>query len=307
MSADNNEADEMIRCASCGTVENDDIKLKKCTACYVVRYCSIKCQKEHRPKHKRECKKRAAELHDEPLFKQPGSSHLGDCPICFVPLPLDIKKSTMEPCCSKLICEGCNYANQIRETEERLEKKCPFCRHPSPKSSTECEKVLMKRVEANDPVALREVGNVRDYKGDNNGAVEYWTKAAAMGDAIAHYQLSCSYRDGGVEKDQGKVVYHLEQAAIGGHPNARCNLGVTELENGRYERTIRHFIIAANLGDDISMEKLKKMYQFGLCSKEDLAAALRAHQAAVDAMKSPHREEAEAHVGFNMMYSAIRM
>ena len=49
-------------CASCGTAGGDDIKLMKCTGCYLVKYCGVECQKEHRPKHKKECKKRAAEL-----------------------------------------------------------------------------------------------------------------------------------------------------------------------------------------------------------------------------------------------------
>eukprot|EP00984_Skeletonema_dohrnii_P027298 scaffold16833_cov80-Skeletonema_dohrnii-CCMP3373.AAC.2 len=86
-------------CASCGIAANDDVKLKKCTACKLVRYCGVKCQREHRPQHKRECKKRAAELHDEILFKQPESSHMGDCPICCLPLPLDGKSYTMMACC----------------------------------------------------------------------------------------------------------------------------------------------------------------------------------------------------------------
>ena len=42
------------------------------------------------------------------------------------------------------------------------------------------------------------------------------------------------------------------------------------------------------------MEKVKEMYQEGLVSKEDFAAALRAHKTAVDAMKSPQRDAAEA-------------
>eukprot|EP00984_Skeletonema_dohrnii_P007364 scaffold2671_cov81-Skeletonema_dohrnii-CCMP3373.AAC.4 len=71
----------MMFCAACGIAGGDDIKLKKCTACKSVRYCGVKCQKEHRPQHKKECKKRAAELRDEILFKQPESSDLGDCPI----------------------------------------------------------------------------------------------------------------------------------------------------------------------------------------------------------------------------------
>ena len=85
------EEEEVMLCASCGVAGGDDIKLKRCTACFLVRYCSVKCQKEHRPKHKKECKKRAAELKDEILFKQPESSHFGDCPICCLPLPTEPK------------------------------------------------------------------------------------------------------------------------------------------------------------------------------------------------------------------------
>ena len=197
----------------------------------------------------------------------------------------------MMGCCSKTICHGCNYAHQKRQLEQRLERRtCPFCRHPIPKSNEEADKILIKRAEANDPVALRFVGTTRSEEGDIKGAIEYWKKAAAMGDAEAHFQLSFLYASGnGVEKDEKKELYHLEQAAIDGHPNARHNLGLFEWENGQDERATRHFVIAANLGDDMSIEKLKKMYQLRLCSKEDLAAALRAHKAAVDAMKSPHR------------------
>jgi hypothetical protein len=57
---------------------------------------------------------------------------------------------------------------------------------------------------------------------------------------------------------------------------------------------VKHLIIAANLGYEKSLVPLKKAYREGLVSKEDLAAALRAHQAALDATKSPKRDEAEA-------------
>ena len=50
-------------CGHCGREDNNaDIKLKHCTACYSVKYCSVDCQKAHRPKHKKECKKKASEL-----------------------------------------------------------------------------------------------------------------------------------------------------------------------------------------------------------------------------------------------------
>ena len=62
--------------------------------------------------------------------------------------------------------------------EQKIENKCPFCRHPAPKSEEEADRNRMKRVEANDPVALREEGK-RQYKdGDYKRAFEYLTKAA---------------------------------------------------------------------------------------------------------------------------------
>jgi len=66
-------SDSISICANCGKggEGNNDIKLKTCTACRMVKYCSRECQIAHRPQHKRECKKRATELHDEKLFNQP--------------------------------------------------------------------------------------------------------------------------------------------------------------------------------------------------------------------------------------------
>jgi len=231
MSTNNIEAAEadMICCASCGVAEVDDIKLMKCADCDLVRYCSDKCQEEHRLKHKRACEKRAAELRDEILFQQPESSDLGDCPICLLPLSIDAKKSTLMACCSKIICDGCSYTNTLREMVQKLQQICPFCRHPVPTTKEESDANAMKRVEANDPVALREVGKRYYHEGDYSCAFEYYTKAAKMGDVGAHVLLSFLYHDGkGVEKDEKKELHHLEEAAIAGHPVARYNLACYE-------------------------------------------------------------------------------
>ena len=76
-------------CASCCNNEGDDTEFKPCPECDLVHYCSDKCRKDHRTEHEATCKERAAELRDELLFKQPESSYSGDCPICFLPHPLD--------------------------------------------------------------------------------------------------------------------------------------------------------------------------------------------------------------------------
>ena len=112
MSQDNiEEKADVSCCASCGKAEIDDIKLKDCDGCDLVRYCSDECMEDHKLQHKEDCKKRAAELRDELLFKQPESTHLGDCPICSLPLSVDPMKSIIYTCCSKLICKGCDHAN----------------------------------------------------------------------------------------------------------------------------------------------------------------------------------------------------
>jgi len=284
---------DMVCCASCGIAEVDDVKMKKCDACDLVKYCSDNCQQEHRTKHAPMCKERAAELRDEILFRQPEGTHKGDCPICFLPLPIDLKKSAIYLCCSKTICKGCHYANSFRELKERLQQTCPFCRHRLQKTEEELHMMTMKRVAANDPVAIREIGAKLYEEGEYNGSFEYWTKAAELGNVDAHYNLSVLYREGeGVEKDEKKQTYHLEEAAIAGHPIARCTLACHEEGTNRIDRAVRHLIIAANLGYDDSLQALKKYYANGHVSKEEFAAALRAHQAAVDATKSPQREAA---------------
>jgi len=285
-------ADEV--CANCGKAAVDNIKLKICTACKLVKYCSVDCQKNHRPQHKRACKKRAAEIRDQQLFAQPDGSNLGECPICCLPLPLDEKKFSLNSCCCKHTCDGCDYANKTREIEQGLEQRCPFCREPMPKTQEEVDKNYMKRVKVNDPVALCELGNKCDEENDHEGAFEHWTKSSKLGDAEAHYNLSVMYAKGqGVEKDEKREVYHLEEAAIGGHHKARYNLGIVEEENGRFDRAMKHYIIAANLGDDGALEAVKKGFAHGIVRKEDFEAALRGHQTAVDAAKSQQRSAAE--------------
>ena len=300
MSADNADSEKkvimmMFCCAGCGIAEVDDIKLMQCAACDLVRYCSYGCQKYHMPQHKKDCKKRAAELRYEILFKQPESSDDGDCPICLLPLPIDSRKTILTGCCSKVICDGCNFAYIMRECQGSKAPICPFCRHLTDMSKEEYRRNLMKRIEANDPEAMSHKGFDCESEGDYISAFGYYSKATELGYVEAHFSLSGLYREGqGVEKDEKKEVHHLEEAAIGGHPKARHNLGFVELINGRDARAVKHLIIAANLGDDMSVDLLKLCYRDGLVSKDDFAAALRGHQAAADATKSPQMEAAEA-------------
>jgi TPR repeat protein len=282
-----------ICCANCSIAEAevDEVKMEECDS-KLLHSCRDKChgREEHQEQHDDKCKKRVEELHNDDLFTQPDGSHLGECPLCFLPMPLRAEESTFYACCSKLICDGCVHANYLKNGNFN----CPFCREPPP-DAEEFDKRMMKRVKANDPAALRQMGTERYYKGDYDGAVKYWTKAAKLGDEMAHNKLGYMYWKGeGVERDKEKEVYHLEKAAIGGHPTARHSLGCYEDKNGNTDRAVKHFIINASLGDKDSMKELWKHYSAGNITKEELEATLRTHQAAVDEMKSPEREAAKA-------------
>ena len=124
-------------CASCGIKETDEMKLMKCNACELVRYCSVDCVREHTSHHvEEECKRWVLTrmlvgksmkwvrelLRDQILFKQPESNHVGDCPICTLPMSDDVGKNTMCSCCSKVICNGCIWANILRERDLAVER-----------------------------------------------------------------------------------------------------------------------------------------------------------------------------------------
>ena len=288
------EAD-VVCCANCGAAEVDDIKLEECDGCDLVKYCTDKCRQKHRPRHKKACKKRARELHDKELFTQPDGCHHGECPICFLPLPIDPEKSYFKSCCSETVCRGCSYANFMANRHDEIKaNRCPFCREVPSKDKEVNKKKKMKRVEANVPAALCEHGTYCYNQGNPKSAFEYWTKAVALGDLTSHFKVGVLYMNGeGVEKDEKKAVYHYEIAAIGGHPWARYNLATNEERNGNIRRAVKHYIIAAKLGEEKSMKNLWDHYSLGNITKEELDATLRAHRAAIDETKSEQREAAE--------------
>ena len=194
------EADEI--CASCGITPVDDIKLKECDGCDLVKYCSDKCREEHREPHEEDCKKRKAELRDKELFEQPEKTCYGECPICFIPMPLDLQKSSFYSCCCKFVCDGCVVADYKNSGNTN----CPFCREPTV-NGDENEKRILERVKVNDPNALRQMGGNHYGEGNRDEAIGYLEKAAELVDARACYLLGCMYYFGeGVEKNEEKGI-----------------------------------------------------------------------------------------------------
>ena len=304
---------DITSCANCGKGEEESDKLKSCTACKLVKYCSRECQIAHRPQHKKECRKRAAELHDEKLFKQPPPLY-GDCPICFLRLPSLRTGSTYYSCCGKLICNGCAnapvYDNQGNEVDN---EKCPFCRTPSPESKKEARDREKIRAEALDAIAIYNVGAYHfhgdaGFPQDYDKALELWNKAGELGDALAYFSIGNACKNGDVKMDEKKAIHYWELAAIGGNTEARNNLGSIEGNAGNmegsegnegralkhYNKALKHFMIAARDGDPDALENIKRMYGYKDATKDDYVNALRSYQVYLDEIKSDQRDRAVA-------------
>ena len=222
-----------------------------------------------------------------------------DCPLCQLPLPLDPDQTTFRVCCMTLVCKGCTLA-----AEKRGMRGCPFCRTPRPKEGSQVVPMIQKRVDAGDPVAMSDLGNI--YRSGQFGlekdvtrAVDLYERAAELGVKEAHLRLGLLYghvygSGEDVEKDMAKAIRHYEAAAVKGDVTARHNLGFEEYKDGIYDLALQHWMIAAKMGCQHSLHKIKLMFMEGLATKADYAEALREHQSAVEEMRSPDREEALA-------------
>ena len=292
-------SDNISKCANCGKGEEGSISLKSCTACKMVKYCSRECQIAHRPQHKKECRKRAAELHDEELFKQPPPAE--DCPICFQQLPSLDNGYRYNSCCGKVICSGCIFAPVYDDQGNEVDnQKCPFCRTPFPVSDEEILERTMKRTESNDGQAFFNQGcwyndGLHGLPQDYTKALELWHRAADCGYRQAYCCIGYAYEEGrGVERDKKKATHYYELAAIGRDVYARHNLGRQEGLASNFDRALKHWMIAVGGGSSNSLKDIQTMYSNGDITKEDYTKALQLYQTYLGEIKSAQRDKAAA-------------
>ena len=71
-------------------------------------------------------------------------------------------------------------------------------------------------------------------------------------------------------------------------------LGFHERRSENHELAIEHWMIAAKMGHEKSLNAIKDTFMEGHATKEQYAEALRGHQTALEETKSLQREEAKA-------------
>ena len=286
-------------CANCGKHGSDAAKLKNCTACRLVKYCGVDCQKAHRKQHKKACKQRAAELEDEQLYNQGHERPDGDfCPICTLPIPLPMNDhSVVTFCCIKRICDGCVVAAQKRGMHD-----CPFCRTPTPDTDADKVAMIQARVEKKDPDAIYFLGGKYLFgqlglQKDIQKAVELYTESAELGSIESLYGLGVAYYYGeGVQEDKAKGAEYYRKAAIRGHVESRFRFGDHEGMEENHDRAMRHFLISAKMGHRLSLEMIEEAFKVGMATKEQYTQARKGYQDALEETKSHDRDEAKAYL-----------
>lgn len=314
----------------CGKSES----LMKCSACKSTWYCSLQCQKMHWKKYRKECKRIAQGrqeaaaifptaatrlamrvIDDKDLFSPPPPQP--DCPVCFLPLPLNHQEQMRMTCCGNMVCCGCvhemnrvidveNYKKimEIPEDPTLLKTRCPFCRKLLASTQQKCLEQIRILMDKNDAIAIRCMAldhmpgspTIFESPQDAGKAFALYMQAADLGDAEACFAFAIIYGDGMyVKKGHDMEMHCLKLAAMGGHLDARHNLGYTEATVRNLTLGIMHFLIAAVAGQKLSMGNVTHAYRLGMVTKEEYERVLRAHQKVLDDETSKPRENYKRH------------
>ncbi|EJK76179.1 hypothetical protein THAOC_02075, partial [Thalassiosira oceanica] len=235
-------------CANCGKRGSDTVKLKNCTACRIVKYCGVDCQKAHRKQHRR-------------LFVA---------------------------CCMQRICYGCDFAVKKRGMLDCAFCRAPLPGNSDRAGALAMvqARVAKKDPVAINFLGEKHFHGQLELQKDARKAVELWTEAAELGNAEALFNLGVAHSNGhGVQQDMVKAFQFYNKAAMQGHAQSRHKLGYFEEEKGNYDRAVRHWLISAKMGHKDSVQNIKTAFMAGLATKEQCAEALKGYQDAVEEMK----------------------
>ena len=236
-----------------------------------------------------------------------------DCAICLVPMSRLDSGKIYQWCCGNEICGAChkeNHAaikkqNEGKNAGKKLPFTCPFCREREPTRAKEEYAQIQARFLQNDHIAITEMGEryrrgVKGVAKDDLKALDCFIQAVELGSADACNFIGQSYSEGwGVTVNNERSALFERLGALRGDMYARHNIGISEYYDlGNHEIGIRHWKIAAEAGDQDSLNALRKIYNADgklpgkeFISQEEMDTIYRSgHQAQME-VKSEERQK----------------
>ena len=134
---------------------------------------------------------------------------------------------------------------------------------------------------------------------DDLKALDCFIRAVELGSADACTNIGVIYDKGiGVAVDKERAALFERAGALRGDITARHNIGISEFGFGNFELGIRHWKIAAEAGDQPSLNNLRKIYNAGgkipgnqFISQEEMDKIYRSGHDAQEEVKSEEREK----------------
>eukprot|EP00571_Detonula_confervacea_P005228 CAMPEP_0172330380 /NCGR_PEP_ID=MMETSP1058-20130122/61370_1 /TAXON_ID=83371 /ORGANISM="Detonula confervacea, Strain CCMP 353" /LENGTH=343 /DNA_ID=CAMNT_0013047591 /DNA_START=180 /DNA_END=1211 /DNA_ORIENTATION=+ len=242
-----------------------------------------------------------------------------ECPICFLPLPLDGAEISNRICCGKRICNGCTWgslkanhnglgwrklSHQELAKIETILSTCPFCRTLD-NSLTDSDGVsrVKKRAESGIAEDIFRVSSWYNYgeegfKQDTAEALIWCRRAADAGSSQAMGSLGISYLEGdGLGKDIAQGMQYLQKSAEHGQVLTFWLIAYKNWKRGEIEDAILNFRKGAVCGSDKCLEQMLPLFKRGFITKEEYLFTLRAYQTVSNEMKSKAREDSIVFLG----------
>ena len=135
---------------------------------------------------------------------------------------------------------------------------------------------------------------------DDLKALDCYIRSIELGSAEACINIGNSYNEGmGVAADEGRAVLVMKIGALRGDIYARHNIGLSEYYKlGNHEIGIRHWKIAAEAGEQRSLNELRGIYNADgkkpgkeFISKEEMDTVYRSGHEAQMEVKTEEREK----------------
>ena len=229
-----------------------------------------------------------------------------ECPICMLPLPFEVDRSVLLPCCGYVLCRACEessfYGGLKRGIAWDKARKCIFCNCKQVTSMQQFIAALNRLVERGNAKAMYQLG-VFYFIGEKSGwnlerdekrGVELYHMAATAGNPRACQKLGSMYFNGAelgnlvVMKDVKKAMRLFTRGAKLGDPMCLYNLGVLRRQEST-EDSVHYFLKSASGGFQLALDEVKRWYLANYITKDEYARALRSFQSSHDEVKSEAR------------------